>query len=358
MQINQVLVSASVGDAVTNAAFDLRDMLRRVTPSDIYASYIDPRLMDEVLELRRYDRRASHRPEGDILILHASIGEPELFRFLRQRPERLVVVYHNISPAEAFLPYDPAFAGLLEEGRRELGVLADRAVLALAVSEFNAAELRALGYSDVRVSPFVVDVARLRATEPDPDTANHLEQLDGPLVLFVGQLLPHKRPDLLVAAHHVLATYLLPEAHLAMVGAARLPRYQEGLQLFVQDLNLSRAWLTGSVTQEQLVAFYRHAGVFVTLSEHEGFCVPLLEAMSFSVPVLARARAAIPETLNGGGLLLPAESDPLLVAEAVAEVLENDRLRQDLVDRGSARLAEFDPDSARAHLLENLISVL
>ena len=53
MQINQVLVSASVGDAVTNAAFELRELLRRVGPSDIYARYIDPALMDDVLLLRR-----------------------------------------------------------------------------------------------------------------------------------------------------------------------------------------------------------------------------------------------------------------------------------------------------------------
>jgi glycosyltransferase involved in cell wall biosynthesis len=341
MQINQVLVSASLGDAVTNAAFELREMLRRVAPSDIYARYIDPRIMDDVLLLRRYDRRASHRPEGDVLILHASIGEPEVFRFLRHRPERLVVVYHNVSPAESFLPYDPAFAGLLEEARRELAVLAQRAVMALAVSEFNAA-----------------DLGRLQGIEPDPATVNHLQGLDGPIVLFVGQLLPHKRPDLLLMAHHVLATYLVPEAHLILVGAPRLPRYQQGLQLFLQDLNLTRAWITGSVTQQALAAFYRHATMFVTLSEHEGFCVPLLEAMGFSLPVLARARPAIPETLGPGGLLLPEDGDPLLVAEAVAEVLENDRLRADLVSRGQARLGDFDPDAARARLLDNLLSVI
>jgi glycosyltransferase involved in cell wall biosynthesis len=358
MQINQVLVSASLGDAVTNAAFELREMLRRVAPSDIYARYIDPRIMDDVLLLRRYDRRASHRPERDVLILHASIGEPELFRFLRHRPERLVVVYHNVSPAESFLPYDPAFAGLLEEARRELAVLAQRAVMALAVSEFNAAELRSMGFADVRVSPLVVDVGRLQGIEPDPATVNHLQGLDGPIVLFVGQLLPHKRPDLLLMAHHVLATYLVPEAHLILVGAPRLPRYQQGLQLFLQDLNLTRAWITGSVTQEALAAFYRHATMFVTLSEHEGFCVPLLEAMGFCLPVLARARPAIPETLGPGGLLLPEDGDPLLVAEAVAEVLENDRLRADLVSRGQARLGDFDPDAARARLLDNLLSVI
>ena len=80
--------------------------------------------------------------------------------------------------------------------------------------------------------------------------------------------------------------------------------------------------------------------------------------MAFSVPVVARARAAIPETLDQGGLLLPPDADAVLVAEAVAEVLDNRQLSQELISRGSARLADFDPDRARSDLLDNLISVL
>ena len=49
--------------------------------------------------------------------------------------------------------------------------------------------------------------------EPDPATAHHLAtEIDGPVLLYVGQLLPHKRPDLLVQAYHVLVTWLVPTA--------------------------------------------------------------------------------------------------------------------------------------------------
>jgi len=185
-----------------------------------------------------------------------------------------------------------------------------------------------------------------------------LESLDGPLVLFVGQLLPHKRPDLLLHAYHILTTYLMPEAHLVLLGPARLERYQRALQTLATELNLHRARIPGWVTREQLAAYYRRAAVFVTMSEHEGVCVPLLEAMSFGVPVVARAYGAIPETMGDAGLLLPAGDDPFLVAEAIAEVLRSDGLRTELVRRGRERLGCFDVEIARATFLRHLVELV
>ena len=60
----------------------------------------------------------------------------------------------------------------------------------------------------------------------------------------------------------------------------------------------------------QLLAHYRAADVFVSLSEHEGFCVPLVEAMHFGVPTVAFASTAVPETVGDATLLL-ADKDPL-----------------------------------------------
>jgi glycosyltransferase involved in cell wall biosynthesis len=360
MEINQVLVSASPGDAITNSAFELRSLLRRIGPSDIYARYIHEDLADEIFPLGDYVHWRSARPHDDLLLFHASIGEPELLAFLTERPERLVVVYHNISPSGPFLTYDPAFAGLLDGGRRELEVLADRAALALADSTFNAEELRAIGYRDVRVSPLIVDVQRLLTVEPDPGTSNHLTtQLEGPVVLFVGQLLPHKRPDFLIESYHVMVTELEPTAHLILVGSdRRLPRYVTALRHLINELNLTRAWITGGVTAEELAAFYRRADLFATASEHEGFCVPLLEAMAFDVPVLARGCGAVPETLGDAGLLLPADAGPTLAAEAMAEILGNDQLRQELISAGHRRLCHYAPERARETFLRHLLSAV
>jgi glycosyltransferase involved in cell wall biosynthesis len=359
VQIHQVLVSASPGDAITHSAFEIRKLLRQIGSSEIFARNIHPGIADEVVDLSKYFLMSSTHPRDDVILYHASIGDPEVHGFVVDRPERVMLVYHNISPAEAFVPYEPGFAGLLEAGRRDLALLRDRVTMALCDSAYNASELIALGYDDVRVSPLIIDPMSLHGVERDEGTSYHLnERVIGPTALFVGQILPHKRPELLVQAFHALTTYLVPEAHLILVGSPRLPRYARAVQQEIVELGLHRAWITGAVPPETLRSFYERADMFVTASDHEGFCVPLLEAMSFGLPILARATSAVPETLGGAGLLIDADDGPLVMAEAWATLLTDTDERDRLVAKGAERLRDFDPDQARHQVLEHLASVL
>jgi L-malate glycosyltransferase len=357
-EIHQVIVSAAPGDAITSAALEWRSLLRRDRPSEIFSCYRDESLLGEVFPLEAYEALPSAVRGDNILLLHASIGDPRLHQFLEARREQLVLMYHNITPPEYFTPFAPHFAELLADGRRELKAVRDRVVLALAASAYNAAELEALGYERVRVSPLVVDPARLRAIESHPVLADELDRRhDGPVLLFIGQLLPHKRPDLLVEAYHVLSTHHVPDATLFIVGAPRIESYHRAIRRLIRELSLPNAFLVGGVSDERLVAYLRRADLFVTATEHEGLCAPLLEAMAFDVPVLARDYAAVPETLGDAGLLLPRDSGPLLLAEGMVELLDNQPLRTELVSRGRRRLTDFEPDTARATFVANIAEV-
>jgi len=360
MQVNQIVVSAAPGDAVTNSAIEYRSLLRQIGPSEIFAQHVDPALQGDVHQLSSFHHfdRGARRPTDDLIIFHGSIGAPEVFAFVMSRPERVVLVYHNVSPAPAYHEYDPAFAGLLETGRRDIARMAGKVTMALAPSAYNAIELVTMGYRDVRVTPLVVDTDRMRALTPDPVLAASLAEDDAPILLYVGQLLPHKCPELLVKMFHVLSTYLEPDARLMLVGAARSVAYRQRFEAFVRDLNLPNLFLTGPVTDEALAAFFRRADVFVTGSSHEGFCVPLIEAMAFDVPVVARACGAIPETVQDAGVVLPPDAGPLLFAEAVEELLATPKLRARLVERGRARVQDFRPDDARSAFLRHLLSVV
>jgi glycosyltransferase involved in cell wall biosynthesis len=80
--------------------------------------------------------------------------------------------------------------------------------------------------------------------------------------------------------------------------------------------------------------------------------------MAHGVPVVARSWAAIPETLAGAGLLLPADAGPLLVAEALECAIADEGSRKLLIDGGRERVASLDADAAQAAFLRHLGAVL
>ena len=201
MEIHQIVVSASPGDAVTNAALGFQELLQRVGPSGVFARYIDPRLDGKVFPLSVYD--ACAHPD-DLLIYHVSIGEPEVVQFLLGRRERLVLVYHNITPPEYFAALDPGLRR--PAGLRPLGTGSCcgsgrcwrwRSRRTTPGSSRRSATTTCGSRRSRSTSARCTDSTPIRPRWPSS------RRLDGPLVLFVGQLLPHKRPDLLLQAYHV-----------------------------------------------------------------------------------------------------------------------------------------------------------
>ena len=354
MHIDQIVVGASIGDAVTESAIRIRDTLRRVVESNLYAFHREPNADSHIGYLEDYPL-PQDRSADDIIVYHVSIGEPRITDFLLHRRERVVLVYHNITPASFFRSVDLEFADLLDAGRRQLPALLDRAEAVIADSEFNAAELRALGRDDVVVTPPPLNLERLLEVTPDPRIETMLpEAVPGPMILFVGQVLPHKRPDLLVAAHHLLVTNYLPDARLVIAGPSRNTRYRNAIRRYIDDLALDTVWFAGELSDAELAAFYRRADVFVTASEHEGFCVPIVEAFHHDTPVIARDFGAIAETAGDAALVLPRESGARHLAEAVRLVLSDVQLRDSLVARGRERRTRYSVDRTTAGLVDAL----
>jgi glycosyltransferase involved in cell wall biosynthesis len=300
------------------------------------------------------------RGEDTWLLYHSSVGSP-VADFVNQRDEPLIVDYHNITPAPFFARWEPAVAGALMKGRRQLAELEARAELGLADSAFNASELTELGYDRTAVVPILLDIAALDAVAPDPTTLAELASArggGGVDWLFVGRLAPNKAQHDVVKAFAAYRKLYDGAARLHLVGGSSSHQYETSLHAFVDALELGDVVnITGGVSAAQLMAYYDSADVFVVCSEHEGFCVPLLEAMHHRVPIVAFAATAVPETLADGGLLLNAK-DPYTVATAVHRVLSDDTLRAQLVRDGAERLRAFDLDRSRRVLLTAIESVV
>jgi glycosyltransferase involved in cell wall biosynthesis len=272
---------------------------------------------------------------------------------LLKRREPMIVDYHNITPPEFFAPWEPKVASELAAGLRQVQRLSRRAVAGWGDSAFNESDLVRLGYRRTRVVPILFDPSTFER-EVDEAALGRMQAAragGGADWLFVGRLAPNKAQQDLVKALAAYRRAFDPKARLHLVGGASSHAYLTALEKFVAELGLTEAVeITGSVTAGELSAYYQAADVFVCASEHEGFCVPLLEAMHHRVPIVAFGAAAVPETLDGSGLVLFSKA-PHVFASAVARVLGDAGLRDRLVDAGVVRLEDFSLERSRASLV-------
>jgi L-malate glycosyltransferase len=206
-------------------------------------------------------------------------------------PAGRVLQYHNITPAHFFAPYDAGLFRSPRSGARAGDAGRADVDLALGDSEYNRQELEALGFTNTGVLPIAVDTGGSRARPRVPALEKMLG--DGLInFLFVGRIARTRRSRITSGwPSTTSATSTLLPVHLRRPHDG-VPRYYArcGRSSCEYQMLPDRFWFTGPVPDEDLAAYYRHASVYVSLSEHEGFCVPLVEAMAADVPVLAYAR--------------------------------------------------------------------
>lgn len=350
MIVNQWVPAAHAGDAIGDSARRVRDLLRSMGyQSELFALTIDDHLEGDV---RPFADPAARR--GDLTIFHYALPSPMTAAFASLDRGR-VLQYHNVTPAWYFAPYDPALFRLASLGRQELSTLIGRVDLALGDSEYNRRELEALGFAPTGVFPIAVDTTRIRRGVHRPA----LEQiLDDGLVnfLFVGRIAPNKKIEDHIKLAEVYKRYVDAYYRFIFVGRCDVvPRYYAMVRALMADYRLlhDRFIFTGPVTDDELAIYYRHAAVYISLSEHEGFCVPLVEAMAADVPVLAYAAAAVPDTLGGAGVQF-APKDLEVAAELLGELAFNDGLRADVIAGQRRRLEAFGD----ARIIGELASLL
>jgi glycosyltransferase involved in cell wall biosynthesis len=273
------------------------------------------------------------KPTADLTVLQHAIGSGIADRVIRERVSA-VVNYHNVTPPELVEAWDADLISGLRWGRSQLDQLAPVARGGLAVSEFNARDMRSAGFHDIRVAPVLW-------TMP---AAAERERRDAPIkggnVLFVGRVAPNKCHHDLIAAMAALSPRR-PDAELVLVGSTASRRYERAVRRLAGRLGVGdRVHFTGAVSGSELASWYERADVFACLSAHEGFCVPVIEAMHHGLPVVAHRAAAVPETVSAAALLL-GDKAPATTAAALDRVLSDAELQKSLRSAGYARAEDF-----------------
>ena len=337
--IHQFVAGYANFDAISNEVRTLRAIFRSwgAPTSHVFAEKrrIHPEFHAEIKDVR--DDISLIRPD-DIVLLHLSIGcaANQVFRELNCKK---AILYHNITPPDFFRGFSEQTATQLADGRRDAASLASVASVVMADSQFNADELAAWGYPPATVLPLVLDFDNFSQNASRSTVRTFSDGLTN--ILFVGRCAPNKRIEDLVAAFYYYQHYINPSSRFIHAGSyADADQYRVLLLTRIKALKLENFLSVGSVPQAELNAYYKTAHVFLCLSEHEGFCIPLIEAMANNVPVAAYAAGAVPETMDGAGVLFHAK-DYAMIAETIDRLARPTPLRAAVLAAQAERLARY-----------------
>ncbi len=334
--IHQLTPGFAYGDAISNQAIIIRDMLKDMGyRSEIFTEHIDPSMTHEAILFK--DGRKIRKDHG--LIYHHSIGSG-LTDFVINHAGPKMLIYHNVTPPEMVRDRAPDLAVKLEQGLADLTKLAPCFSVSAGVSAFNNLDLEARDFKNPQTLPIIVSPEKWNI----PAEPNMMARLqDGKTnILFVGRIIANKcQHDLLKA----FAVYLsmFGNARLILVGGfVEEERYYQDLQKQIRDQGLEGDILfTGKVPDSLLHACYRCADLFWSMSEHEGFGVPMVEAMWFDIPVFAYKSSAVSETLGKGGVLFTDKNRLEELAVTAKLMISDPELRTSILSGQKMRRKDF-----------------
>lgn len=159
---------------------------------------------------------------------------------------------------------------------------------------------------------------------------------DGRYVFHLGSADPRDHTEAVLEAFAALR----PEGVTLVVGGG-LGARAAALERLRDDHGLGAdVVFTGRLTDDDLLARYRGAAVYVDASLYEGFGYQVLEALACGAPVVASNATSVPEVVGDAGLLCDPRS-PADIAAAIGRVLADDALASELRERGPARARTF-----------------
>ncbi len=304
-----------------------------------------PRASQRGIEVLRAGNRYTFYARGPLLfrrLARASRGPAVLVEHLAKlpfygplySPFPVLAIVHHLFGATAFRQVNPAVAAITYASELLIPAIYRRVPMA-AVSPSTRDDLIARGVAadHIRLVPNGVDRAQYNPGDREP----------GPVILSLGRVEPYKRIDVVVSALPRIRA-VVPDARLVIVGRGSATA---ALERQVAALGLADAvTFRGFVEEDEKVALYRGARVFVNPSEKEGWGLTVLEANACGVPAVASDVPGLRDAVRRDetGLLVP-YGDVGAFAEAIARILRDHDTWRRFRAGALAWAAEFDWDA-------------
>jgi glycosyltransferase involved in cell wall biosynthesis len=231
MKIVQLLPVYTHGDAISNETLYLH---RELTKAGI-TSFILPGTTDVLSgEMPFIDREELKSLTDTVIIYHYSIGDAYTNSIFLNHSGKKGLIYHNITPSHYFRPFSPLHFQVTQQGRESLKNWKSDSNFVLADSNFNANEMRELGYSNVVCFPIHIDFSHF-GIERVPIQDGYIN------FLFTGRLAPNKRQEDVIRVFNIYHNYIDRRSRLYLVGNTTVPLYKDRLLQLVDQYRLDNS---------------------------------------------------------------------------------------------------------------------
>lgn len=184
------------------------------------------------------------------------------------------------------------------------------------------------------------------------DQFKHDHRLDRPYFLYLGAIHPRKNIVKLIEGFNYFKAMNGTEHILVLAGRLAWD-FQDVSQAVAASAFKSDIRVLGYFEGNKDLLL-KNAIALCYISLFEGFGLPLLEAMRVGTPVIASHVSALPE-IGGDAALYITPTDIKGISEAMNQVVANEGLRHDLIEKGYERIKLFSWDTTAKKVYQALI---
>ncbi|KPL26445.1 MAG: hypothetical protein AMS23_01645, partial [Bacteroides sp. SM1_62] len=169
--------------------------------------------------------------------------------------------------------------------------------------------------------------------------------------LYVGTIEPRKNLLQVIKARH------RGKLDIPLIVIGRSTKYIKQIHEYIADNSLKNITFLQDVPNEDLPGIYQMADAFIYPSRFEGFGIPILEALFSRTPVITSTGGCFEEAGGKSSMYVdPDDTDELI--HAVRSVLENEKLRTEMQEKGYNHARKFTDEIIAHNLMEVYRKVL
>lgn len=175
--------------------------------------------------------------------------------------------------------------------------------------------------------------------------------LPNKFILYMGGMRKHKNVDKLIKAYSKLDSQIKNEYNLI------ISQGTTELRNLVTKLGQNEYInFTPFIEEQDKVAVYQAANLFVFISSYEGFGIPVIEAQAAGTPVLTSSTSSLLE-IGLGSTLQVSPNDINAISEQIKTALLDQNLQKDLIEKGFINAQKYSWEAAGEKLRQFLNNI-